>query len=175
MHENTSPSLVCEKCGAGNRSGAKFCSQCGYPLPVCTQEESVSDLISDSSTSEAGASVDDIVANRTPAMLSYLGPLVFYGLAKINKSSYIRFHAIQSLNLFVCFILAILAKATFVELIEFISPSIANILNIPLTIVLFIFPCLGIYGFLAARSGFEQPLPLIGKIHLVNNLFSAEE
>lgn len=175
MYKTTNLSLVCEKCGTGNRSGAKFCSQCGYPLPENPEEKSVTNQIPDNEGLEEGLSIDDIVENRTPAMLSYLGPLVFYSLTKINKSSYIRFHAIQSLNLFVCFILALLTKATFVELIEFISPSIANILNIPLTIALFIFPCLGIYGFLAAREGFEQPLPLIGKIHLVNNLFTAEE
>lgn len=81
--------MTCPNCGAVNAEGARYCSNCGYPLRTAEAQAS-------SSETSVG------LAPNTAAVLSYvlawLSGLVFVLVEK--KNNYVRFHAWQSLITF---------------------------------------------------------------------------
>jgi len=86
--------MFCPKCGAENPDGAKFCSKCGAALGVAaTPSEGVAKPEAESST---GLSAN--VAGLLCYVAGWITGIVFVVLEK--KSTYVKFHAWQSIMTF---------------------------------------------------------------------------
>ena len=86
--------MFCSKCGAENPDGAKFCSKCGAALGVAaTPSEGVAKPEAESST---GLSAN--VAGLLCYVAGWITGIVFVVLEK--KSTYVKFHAWQSIMTF---------------------------------------------------------------------------
>lgn len=98
--------MFCSKCGAENPEGAKFCSKCGAELGVPAKaSETVAKPEAESSTG--------MTAN-VAGLLCYVGVwvsgIVFVALEK--KSTFVKFHAWQSIMTFGVLTLAHLILST---------------------------------------------------------------
>jgi len=86
--------MFCSKCGAENPDGAKFCSKCGAELGVpAKSSETVAKPETESST---GMTAN--VAGLLCYVLGWVTGIVFVVLEK--KSTFVRFHAWQSIMTF---------------------------------------------------------------------------
>jgi uncharacterized membrane protein len=86
--------MFCSKCGAENPAGAKFCSKCGAELDVAaTPTEGVARPEAESST---GLSAN--VAGLLCYVLGWVTGIIFVVLE--NKSTFVKFHAWQSIMTF---------------------------------------------------------------------------
>jgi uncharacterized membrane protein len=87
--------MYCSKCGAENPEGAKFCSKCGAQLAITTIQpaEGTTKPEAESST---GLSAN--VAGLLCYVLGWITGVVFVVLEK--KSTFVRFHAWQSIMTF---------------------------------------------------------------------------
>jgi uncharacterized membrane protein len=81
--------MFCSKCGAENPEGAKFCSKCGAGLGTSVG-------VSPEAESSTGLSAN--VAGLLCYVLGWITGIIFIVLEK--KSTYVRFHAWQSIMTF---------------------------------------------------------------------------
>ena len=81
--------MFCSKCGAENAEGAKFCSKCGSGLGTSVG-------VSPEAESSTGLSAN--VAGLLCYVLGWITGIIFIVLEK--KSTYVRFHAWQSIMTF---------------------------------------------------------------------------
>ena len=80
--------MSCPKCGAANTDDARYCEQCGAVLSV---ENALSDATA------AGTGVQKNVAGLLCYLLGWVTGIIFF---VIEKDSFVRFHAMQSIITF---------------------------------------------------------------------------
>ncbi len=175
----------CEKCGAENKDGAKFCSFCGEPLAVVfgdnqlmyeeepvvedahftesEPEESTWNYGSDGQPGyEEGVSgeyfgMEDVSANKLMGVLSYLGILLLIPLFAGNKNSpYLKHHLNQGIGLFV-------ARAIIEGLSRLLKNSFLSWGFGVIGVVLFI---LTVMGIIYALQGTRKSLPFLDQIQV---------
>ena len=111
--------MFCSKCGAENPEGAKFCSKCGAGLGTSVG-------VSPEAESSTGLSAN--VAGLLCYVLGWITGIIFIVLEK--KSTYVRFHAWQSIMTF--------GVLTVAQLVLGWIPFVGWILNILIGILMFV-------------------------------------
>jgi uncharacterized membrane protein len=86
--------MFCSKCGAENPEGAKFCSKCGAELGAPAKPSEI--IVNREAESSTGMSANQ--AGFLCYVLGWITGIVFVVLE--NKSSFVRFHAWQSIMTF---------------------------------------------------------------------------
>ena len=111
--------MFCSKCGAENPEGAKFCSKCGAGLgtPVGVSPEA-----------ESSTGLSANVAGLLCYVLGWITGIIFIVLEK--KSTYVRFHAWQSIMTF--------GVLTVAQLVLGWIPFVGWILSILIGILMFV-------------------------------------
>ena len=111
--------MFCSKCGAENPEGAKFCSKCGAGLGTSVG-------VSPEAESSTGLSAN--VAGLLCYVLGWITGIIFIVLEK--KSTYVRFHAWQSIMTF--------GVLTVAQLVLRWIPFVGWLLNILIGILMFV-------------------------------------
>jgi len=111
--------MFCSKCGAENPEGAKFCSKCGAGLGTSVG-------VSPEAESSTGLSAN--VAGLLCYVLGWITGIIFIVLEK--KSTFVRFHAWQSIMTF--------GVLTVAQLVLGWIPFVGWILNILIGILMFV-------------------------------------
>ncbi|MCL1802316.1 MAG: zinc ribbon domain-containing protein [Eubacteriaceae bacterium] len=96
--------LYCKHCGKKLDKGSPYCPFCGEKIEHSIQEE----MYEDYGRAFGDFSESDIENNRFAAALAYIGPVFLFGLYN-KESSYVRFHAYQSMSI----LLALLGYTAF--------------------------------------------------------------
>jgi len=168
----------CGKCGSEVENGAKFCPNCGEKMGNETDKENVvvigedfadkarkaAEKFNDTKDTTTEYDQNDIFANKTMAIISYIWFLCLIPLLSKNESPYAQFHARQGFNLLllrVCksVILGILdsvATLSSVPLFSMITGACGRLLDI-------LFIILMVIGIINAAKGKAKELPVIGK------------
>ena len=132
--------MFCPKCGTENPEGAKFCSKCGAELGAAPTP---------SETSEASANLQSNIAGLLCYVALWVTGIIFLVIEK--KSTFVKFHALQSIITF-----AVLNVAYF---ILFWIPIIGGVLGWLIVTLGFI---LWIILLIQAGSGKMWKVPLVG-------------
>ena len=111
--------MFCSKCGAENPEGAKFCSKCGAGLGTSVG-------VSPEAESSTGLSAN--VAGLLCYVLGWITGIIFIVLEK--KSTYVRFHAWQSIMTF--------GVLTVAQLVLGWIPFVGWVLSILIGILMFV-------------------------------------
>ena len=111
--------MFCSKCGAENPDGAKFCSKCGAGLGTS---------VGASAEAESSTGLSANVAGLLCYVLGWITGIIFIVLEK--KSTYVRFHAWQSIMTF--------GVLTVAQLVLGWIPFVGWILNILIGILMFV-------------------------------------
>jgi uncharacterized membrane protein len=111
--------MFCSKCGAENPEGAKFCSKCGAGLGTSVG-------VSPEAESSTGLSAN--VAGLLCYVLGWITGIIFIVLEK--KSTFVRFHAWQSIMTF--------GVLTVAQLVVGWIPIVGWILSILIGILMFV-------------------------------------
>ena len=111
--------MFCSKCGAENPEGAKFCPKCGAGLGTSVG-------VSPEAESSTGLSAN--VAGLLCYVLGWITGIIFIVLEK--KSTYVRFHAWQSIMTF--------GVLTVAQLVLGWIPFVGWILSILIGILMFV-------------------------------------
>jgi uncharacterized membrane protein len=111
--------MFCSKCGAENPEGAKFCSKCGAGLGTSVG-------VSPEAESSTGLSAN--VAGLLCYVLGWITGIIFIVLEK--KSTFVRFHAWQSIMTF--------GVLTVAQLVVGWIPFVGWILSILIGILMFV-------------------------------------
>lgn len=141
--------------------------QQGYQQPNYQQNNSYG--YNDPNDHTAQFHPNDIVANKSMAILSYFGVLVLIPIFAVKNSPYVRFHANQGLVLFIASV-AVSVLSYIGEIFNLIG-GITLILGVALTsvssiagILVFVFTIMGIVN---AATNRAKELPIIGKIQIL--------
>lgn len=173
----------CAKCGAQVEDGVKFCPGCGASVGEAQQTQQAQGGFADkvknlNNTSDSTSEYDanDIQANKTMAVLSYLGPLALIPYLSCKQSKYAQFHAKQGMNLLIVWvgyviidILLNLIKVTRTSTLWGIpyeyqtTPWFVGLITWVLGLAISV---LAIIGIINAVKGRAKELPLIGKIKI---------
>jgi len=111
--------MFCSKCGTENPDGAKFCSKCGAGLGTS---------VGASAEAESSTGLSANVAGLLCYVLGWITGIIFIVLEK--KSTYVRFHAWQSIMTF--------GVLTVAQLVLGWIPFVGWILNILIGILMFV-------------------------------------
>lgn len=133
----------CAKCGSQLNEGDTACANCGEPVVK---------------------SAEPVVVNQSNdkfmGILSYLGILCLIPYFVKDQSSFVRFHALRGLNLFLLEVIAGVASS----IIAFILPGLGSLIGWIASVAGLVFSIIGIIN---VANGDEKDLPLIGGIQLV--------
>jgi uncharacterized membrane protein len=137
----------CPKCGAQVDEGVAFCPACGIAMS--------------SAPAVVTAAADDVSANKTMAIIGYIGILVIIPLITggWKNSPFLKYHTNQSLILWIgaiaaYIVLGILARIPFLGWLFAILYSLVGLVSFILMII----------GIVTANKGEEKPLPIIGTL-----------
>jgi uncharacterized membrane protein len=125
-------------------------------------KETTEEILNDVKDSSEKFSKKDIEENKAIAALSYLIPPVPYFLE--NKSKWVRYHAIQGMNLFIIFIILSLTVSVINSLLLFSFPFLKTLLRTSLNVFIMIFVIIGIVNVCNCKA---KELPLIKKFKLI--------
>jgi uncharacterized membrane protein len=139
--------MFCSKCGAENAEGAKFCPKCGAKLGAAETPAPTEGAGKPESESSTGLSAN--VAGLLCYVLTWVTGIIFVVLEK--KSTFVRFHAWQSIMTF--------GVLTVAELILAWIPFVGWILSILIGILMFV---LWIILIIQAGTGKMWKVPLAG-------------
>lgn len=161
----------CMKCGTEIKDGIAFCPECGTPM-LKSAEKLSRHMISRDHTDEFEA--EDISNNKVWAMLAYLFGIIGVLLALIagTMSPYARFHATQSVKIFIVTSLGTLAIGIVAGIIGGIAIALAGMYGyyvmIPLMIVFAAFEIcmlvLVVMCFIQVCRGKAKDIPLVGTL-----------
>jgi len=145
--------MFCSKCGAENPEGAKFCSKCGAELgaPAAAKPEA-----------ETTVGMSPNVAGFLCYVAMWITGIVFVLLEK--KSTFVKFHAWQSIMTFVALTVVQIILLTIVAIIPD-SPvlwRVADVFNVFSDIVWLIIVGLWIALMILAYQGKMWKVPLAG-------------
>ena len=133
----------CAKCGSQINEGDNACSNCGEPV-VKTAEPVVVNQSND----------------KLMGVLSYLGILSLIPYFIKDQSSFVRFHAVRGLNLFLLELIAGVAAS----IIGFILPGLGGLIGWVASVAGLVFSIIGIIN---VANGDQKDLPIIGGIQFV--------
>jgi uncharacterized membrane protein len=147
--------MFCTKCGAQNNDDAVFCAKCGTKIGSQASNEAAS------ASENAPVKTQTGLERNFAALLSYLfgwiSGLIFYF---VEKDSYIRFHAMQSIIVTGAFtVLQILMGA--LGVVMWRLWVLHMILN---TLIIMAFLALWIFLMVMSYKGERFKLPLIGDL-----------
>lgn len=104
----------------------------------------------------------DIEENKAMAVLSYIIPPVPYFVE--NKSKWVKYHAIQGMNLFIIYIILALAVSVINSLLLWPFDYLKNILRTALNVFMSVFAIIGIVNVCNNKA---KELPLINKFKII--------
>ncbi|MEA5049018.1 MAG: zinc-ribbon domain-containing protein [Eubacteriales bacterium] len=134
----------CAKCGKELAEGEKFCASCGEPV------------------AEAATVVDTKAGNNDTLMgvLSYLGILSLIPYFIKDQTSFVRYHAVRGLNLF---LLELIASAA-AWIVGLALSGVGTLLSWIVSVAGLAFAIIGIVN---VANHEKKDLPLIGGIQFV--------
>lgn len=185
----------CPKCNKEVKAKDKFCSACGESLTNekknkesgINQEEIFNKIgdnlekILDTEDTSKDYTKKDIDNNKGLAILSYIGPLALIPYFKGKGSKYVRYHAVQGMNLLIIWIIytilaVILSMIKITKSCEH-SPIFGVITNcvkvtpwwikLPIDIVGICLLILSVIGLVYALIGKAKKVPLIDKVNII--------
>ena len=133
----------CAKCGSQINEGDSACSNCGEPV-IKAAEPVVVNQSND----------------KLMGVLSYLGILSLIPYFIKDQSSFVRFHAVRGLNLFLLELIAGVAAS----IIGFILPGLGGLIGWVASVAGLVFSIIGIIN---VANGDQKDLPIIGGIQFV--------
>ena len=110
----------------------------------------------------------DIESGKAMAIISYIGILCLIPYFAEKNNKYVRFHAIQALNLFLINVIYGIAVSMASFVLIFI-PVIGAILAFALSLVSYGFFALYIWGIVNACQDKAKELPVVNKIKIIKN------
>ena len=145
--------MFCSKCGAENADGAKFCSKCGFELGTS---------VGVSSEAESSTGLSANVAGLLCYVLGWITGIIFIVLEK--KSTYVRFHAWQSIMVFGVLTAAHLILSTILGgiAVATFSPGLAIFASVIGTIIWILIAILWIILVIQAGTGKMWKVPGAG-------------
>jgi len=132
----------CSKCGSSLNDGDKVCGNCGEPVGGVRGESS-----SDSN-------------DKVMGILFYIGILSLIPYFIKDQSSFVRYHAVRGLNLFILEIIAGVAAS----IVGIVLPGIGSVLGWIASVAGLVFSIIGIINVV---NGDKKDLPIIGSIQFV--------
>ena len=133
----------CSKCGAQLNDGDKACGNCGEPVVGA-------------SSGHVSSSSNDMWMG----ILSYLGILSLIPYFIKDQSSFVRYHAVRGLNLFLLELIAGVGAS----IIGFILPGLGGLIGWVASVAGLVFSIIGIIN---VANGDQKDLPIIGGIQFV--------
>jgi uncharacterized membrane protein len=133
----------CSKCGAQLNDGDKACGNCGEPVPGAS-----------------GSNVPTGSNDKVMGILSYIGILSLIPYFIKDQSSFVRYHAVRGLNLFLLEIIAGVAAS----IVGIVLPGIGSLLGWIVSVAGLVFSIIGIINVV---NGDKKDLPIIGGIQFV--------
>ncbi len=133
----------CAKCGSQINEGDNACSNCGEPV-IKAAEPVVVNQSND----------------KLMGVLSYLGILSLIPYFIKDQSSFVRYHAVRGLNLFLLELIAGVAAS----IIGFILPGLGGLIGWVASVAGLVFSIIGIIN---VANGDQKDLPIIGGIQFV--------
>ncbi len=131
----------CAKCGKELGADEKFCSSCGEPV-------------------EGSVRTGDSSNDKVMGILSYIGILALIPYFIKDQSSFVRYHAVRGLNLFLLELIGGVATS----LIALVLPGVGSLLGWIVSVAGLVFSIIGIINVV---NGEKKDLPLIGTIQFV--------
>ena len=135
--------VYCAKCGKELGENEKFCPSCGEPVNGSVR------------TGENSGSNDKVMG-----ILSYIGILALIPYFIKDQSTFVRYHAVRGLNLFLLELIAGVATS----IIALILPGLGSLLGWIVSVAGLVFSIIGIINVVNAE---QKDLPLIGGIRFV--------
>lgn len=134
----------CSKCGSPIDDNENFCPKCGAPV--------------------SGSSGDPVVVNNSNdtlmGVLAYLGILALIPYFVKDQSSFVRYHAVRGMNLFILELIAGVACG----IISAGLPVIGSILGWLVSVAGLV---LSIFGIINVANKEKKDLPVIGGIQFI--------
>lgn len=185
--------MKCPKCNKEVKPKDKFCSSCGEDLKKKKSSKKTSNINQDEIFNKIGDNLEKILDtedtskdytkkdkddNKGLALLSYIGPLALIPYFYNKGSKYVKYHAIQGMNLLIVWICYIIVSSL-LSLIK-ITKSCDSYLGIftnctkvtpwwikfPVDVIgLFLF-ALSVIGVVYALTGVAKKLPIIDRVTL---------
>lgn len=109
---------------------------------------------------------NEIESGKAMGILSYLGILCLIPYFAEKNNKYVRFHAIQGLNLLLVSVIYGFACGFLSVLLAFI-PVVGAMLALVLSLLSYGFYALNIWGIVNVCNGKAKELPLVNKIQLI--------
>lgn len=125
-------------------------------------QKELKDKLEDVKDSSEKFSKKDIEENKAMAALSYIIAPVPYFLE--NKSKWVRYHAIEGMNLFIIFIIFSLTVSVINSLLLYHFPFLKTLLRTVLNVFAMVFAIIGIVNVCNCEA---KELPLIKKFKLI--------
>ena len=135
----------CAKCGSELSDSEKFCGKCGEPV------------------AQPGSNYTVVQSNsndKLMGVLSYLGILCLIPYFSKGQTSFVRYHAIRGLNLF---LLEVIATAA-IWIISAISYNLGSVISWIVSLASLAFTIIGI---VTVSNNEQKDLPIIGDIRFV--------
>lgn len=135
--------------------------------------DKIKSLFTDLKDSTAEFTKEEIDAGKLMAILSYLGILCLIPYFAEKDNKYVRYHAIQGLNLFIIDLIcsAVIAVVGVVATILFLIPILGWILGGLLYLVIFLIPvgifALSIWGLVLVFQDQAKELPICNKVKII--------
>ena len=183
------------KCNAEVKAKDKFCSACGESLGK-EKKKKESNINQDEIFNKIGDNLEkildtedtskeytkkDIEDNKGLAILSYIGPLALIPYFKGKDSKYVKYHAVQGMNLLIVWVVftifaAILSMIKITKSCDH-SPIFGVVTNcvkvtpwwikFPIDIIGLCLLIISILGVVYALLGKAKKLPLIDKVNII--------
>jgi uncharacterized membrane protein len=183
--------MKCPKCNKEVKATDKFCSSCGEDLKKKKSSKKTTNTNQDEIFNKIGDNLEKILDtedtskdytkkdkddNKGLALLSYIGPLAIIPYFYNKGSKYVKYHAVQGMNLLVVWVAyAILSGLlSFIKITKSCDSYLGIFTNctkvtpwwikLPLDIIgLFLF-AISVIGVVYALTGVAKKLPLIDKV-----------
>lgn len=185
--------MKCPNCDNEVKTTDKFCSSCGESLKKKKGKKKTSNFNQDEIFNKIGDNLEkildtedtskdytkkDVDENKGLAILSYLGPLALIPYFYNKRSKYVKYHAVQGMNLFMvwigyCIVSLILYSIKFTKSCEhFLGGIITNCvkatpwwIKVPVDVAGMILFAISVIGVVYAITGKAKKLPLVDKVN----------
>lgn len=148
----------CRNCGKEIDEANKFCPYCGADMTEPKTEPKI-DVENVLNTPEVEVDHQDAADNKWLALIGYIGLLFLVPLLAAPNSKFARFHANQSLVLWLAGIILSIASSiiVWIPIIGWLFTAVASVLPVVFMIL----------GMINAYNGKAKELPVIGKFRIL--------
>lgn len=150
--------MFCPNCGKQVQQGLNFCDGCGANLGMNQQQN----MNQNYQQQNLNMNQNDVQSGKAMAILSYFGILSLIPYFSEKNNQYVRFHAVQGVNLFI-------VNTILMAVSSLINNFVGSLLSWPFSIASTFLWILEILGVVYAAKGEQKELPLISKIKIVKN------